>query len=417
MANPYGFSLAETFGAAETIKGARTQNKRNELALQEEQRIIDERPAKEAAAAKREEIITGLRSKYAAGDQSAAQQLLSIDPEGGAKFIDAVSKMNEEQRKATQRNVDEIGKLSAYVLDGGTPEEQARRYNLMRNGLSAEAQKGLPAEYDPNFMSMSLIRAQSMDQILEAPEVVEFGGEQIMYDQGQEVGRADIPDKGPSTVVNLNEAGLTEEQKALAKGRVSRLENIQKQADQAFENIESLQQIRAIDLDTGFGTEARGQIAKVWDALGGDGEALTGIDPADVEKFNAVAMKQVLDVMATQKGPQTDQDAERIKKTATQLGNTREANNFIIDSGLAIANRKIEQAEFYDNYLEQNETLKGADSAWRDFKIRTPMVSDVVKDPNSGAPVFYYQFRDKMRTNGYQDQDIIEAWRRMNAGG
>ena len=93
------------------------------------------------------------------------------------------------------------------------------------------------------------------------------------------------------------------------------------------------------------------------------------------------------------------------------------ANSFITDAALAIANRKIEQSAFYEKFLDQEQTLRGADTAWRDFKIKTPMVSDVVKDPETGTPVFFYQFREKMKTKNYDDQDITEAWRRMNSGG
>lgn len=416
-ANQYGIDLGEIYRTTAAVKGARARNRLADLQLQETEREIKERPEKERKALERKNILTGLRQKAVAGDENAAQQLLALDPEGGATFIDAVSKMDERKRKAAQRSVDEMGQLSAYVLQGSTPEEQERRYQVVYQGVSPDVQAKLPEQFNPQFMELSLSKAMAMDKILENPKAIQVGGEDVVYQQGREIERAKRPVKQASPLVTVSTGGDKKESEKLAELRVKRLDEIQQKAIAAEEQLEGINQIRAIDLDTGLGVETRGQIAKVWDALGGDGKALTGVDPSDVQKFKAVVTKQVLDIMATQKGPQTDQDAARIEKAVANLGNTKEANSFIMDSATAISNRKIEQASFMERYLEDKGSLKGADNAWRDFKVKTPMVSDVIKDPNSGAPVFYYQFREKMSQKGYSDSDIVEAWRRMNAGG
>jgi len=416
-ANQYGIDLGDLYRTTEAVKGARTQNRLSQLQLDETEREIADRPAKEAEVLERKNLLSGLRQKAVGGDVSAQQQLLALDPEGGATFIDAVTKMDDRKIKATQRSVDEMGKLAGYVLQGKTTEEQSRRYQLMYQGVSPEVQSKLPEAFDPQFMEMSLSKAMAMDKILENPKSIQVGGEDVVYKGGREVERKARPVKTSSPLVSVNTGGDKKESEKLAELRVNRLDEIQQKAIAAEEQIESINQIKAIDLDTGLGVETKGQIAKVWDSLGGDGKALTGVDPSDVQKFKAVATKQVLDIMATQKGPQTDQDAARIEKAVANLGNTKEANDFVMDSAIAIANRKIEQSAFMERYLEDNGSLKGADTKWRDFKVKTPMVSDVVKDPNTGSPVFFYQFRDKMYQRNYSDQDIVEAWRRMNAGG
>ena len=413
-ANMYGIDLGQAYRDVEAIKGAKTQNRLADLQLGEVEREIEQRPIKEAEEKKRLNVLTGLRQEAAGGDTGAQQQLLALDPEGGASFIDALSKMDQTKLDATKRNVEEIGRLSAYVLQGVTPEEQQRRYGMMYNGLDPSIQSKLPDVYDPQFMEMSLSKATAMDKLLENPKSVKIGGEDVVYKSGREIERAKTAKTAP--MISINQGGDKKESEKLAEVRVKRFDAIQQDAIKAEEQIEAINQIKAIDLDTGLGVETRGQIAKVWDTLGGDGEALTGVDPSDVEKFKAVATKQVLDIMSAQKGPQTDQDALRIEKAVSNLGNSKDANQFIMDSAIAIGNRKIEQAVFNEQYLEQNGTLKGVDSEWRDFKTKTPMVSDVVKDPESGAPVFFYQFREKMKSKNYDDQDIVEAWRRMNAG-
>ena len=44
---------------------------------------------------------------------------------------------------------------------------------------------------------------------------------------------------------------------------------------------------------------------------------------------------------------------------------------------------------------------------------KTPMLSAVVKDPESGLPMFFNDFKDGMlaRQPELDDQQIIEAWR------
>ncbi|UKH48606.1 hypothetical protein [Vibrio phage vB_ValP_FGH] len=194
-ANQFGIDLADLYRTTAAVKGARTQNRLSELQLQETEREIAERPERERKAQERQNMLTGLRQQAVAGDQNAAQQLLALDPEGGATFIDAVGKMDDRKREAAQRSVDEMGQLSAYVLQGKTPEEQQRRYQLMYQGVSPEVQAKLPEQYDPQFMELSLSKAMAMDKILENPKAIQVGGEDVVFKGGREVERAKRPAK------------------------------------------------------------------------------------------------------------------------------------------------------------------------------------------------------------------------------
>lgn len=198
-ANQYGIDLGEIYRTKAAVEGARTQNKLSGLKLGEMEREIAERPVKEAAATERKNMLTGLRKKAVGGDVSAQQQLLALDPEGGASFIDAVTKMDDRKIKATQRSVDEMGQLAGYVLQGKTPEEQARRYQLMYQGVSPEVQSKLPEAYDPQFMELSLSKAMAMDKLLENPKAIQVGGEDVVYKSGREVERKTRPVKTSGT--------------------------------------------------------------------------------------------------------------------------------------------------------------------------------------------------------------------------
>lgn len=201
MANKYGIDLGEVYRTAESIKGARTRNRLADLQLKDAEREISERPKREAEARQRQNMLTQARTGAASGDINAQQQLLVLDPEGGAKFLEAVSKMGERRRAQTQKIVDETGRLSAYVLQGESPEEQARRYEVMYQGVSPEVRKTLPAQYDRNFIEVSMAKATAMDKILENPKSVRVGGQDILYKGGREIERADVPQKTGTTGV------------------------------------------------------------------------------------------------------------------------------------------------------------------------------------------------------------------------
>ena len=197
MANRrYGVDIGEAFRTGEAVKGARTQNRLASLTLSEKEREIAERPERERQKRERQNLLTGLRTKAVAGDSGASQQLLALDPDGGPAFIDAVSKMDDRKRESTRRAVEEIGQLSAYVLQGQNPEEQARRYSLMRSNIDPDAAARLPEQYDPGFMELSLSKATAMDKLLEAPTVRTIGGEDVAYRGGREIERKAKPVKG-----------------------------------------------------------------------------------------------------------------------------------------------------------------------------------------------------------------------------
>lgn len=194
-ANRFGIDLAEVYRTGAAVKGARTKNRMASLQLGELEREIEQRPEKERLTLERKNLLTGLRQKSVTGDIDASQQLLALDPEGGPAFIQAVDKMDERQREQAKANIDEMGRLSSYVLQGKDPAEQARRYLLMRGNVSEQVAKGMPEQYDPQFMELSMAKVMSMDQILEAPTVRAIGGEDVVYRGGREVERAERPVK------------------------------------------------------------------------------------------------------------------------------------------------------------------------------------------------------------------------------
>ena len=193
-ANQFGIDMGEIYRTTAAVKGARTANKLSELNLSEKEYDIAQRPKREAFQNK----LTDLRGKAAFGGRDSAmaqEQLLSLDPENGPKFIEALATMDTAKRDAVKRSVDEMGQMSGYVLQGKTPEEQERRYQLVRGNMPEETQAKMPDVYDPQFMELSLAKSVSMDQLLEAPEVVSAGGKEQHYKGGVKVNEFNKPIK------------------------------------------------------------------------------------------------------------------------------------------------------------------------------------------------------------------------------
>ena len=122
--------------------------------------------------------------------------------------------------------------------------------------------------------------------------------------------------------------------------------------------------------------------------------------------------------MSTQKGPQTDKDQERIAKTIPSIENDELANDFNMNSLLALNYRKIEMSEFYRKFLKENKTLTDADEAWFNFKMSTPLLSDNVLNKETGLPMFYYEFSKlaKKKNPNATKAQITEAWRGIAGG-
>lgn len=170
----------------------------------------------------------------------------------------------------------------------------------------------------------------------------------------------------PAAVTNVSMALEREEQKEKGKSNVALYGDIRTQASVARKlNAQLESQARVLDkgFATGFGTEAKAAAASVLGAL--------GVEKAeefatDAQRFGAAAKEVVLQKQLAQKGPQTESDAKRIEQTGTQLGNTPQANRFVLDVAIEQNRRDIAQQKFFDDYWRKTGSYEGAEAAWYD---------------------------------------------------
>lgn len=112
---------------------------------------------------------------------------------------------------------------------------------------------------------------------------------------------------------------------------------------------------------TGFTAETQAGAASILGALGiPDAKDFA----TNAQIFRAKTNDIVLQKQLEQKGVQTAADADRITSTGAQLGNTPEANRFLLDVAKAQLKRDIDQRNFYDKWWEKNKTYDGAENAW-----------------------------------------------------
>jgi hypothetical protein len=167
----------------------------------------------------------------------------------------------------------------------------------------------------------------------------------------------------PSTQVNLppsEKAEQTYRGQFLAKS----YEGISEEAKLAAKTLPAIDTNLSLlnqGFKTGFTTETKAGAASILSAL--------GVQNADEFAKNAQVFKAnlnniVLQKQLEQKGPQTASDAERITSTGAQLGNTVQANEFLLNVAKAQQKQSIEKRNFYDKWWRENKTYDGAENAW-----------------------------------------------------
>ena len=183
MANQFGIDLGQVFRTTEAVKGSRLQRKTNQFSL-------DSAKEDRENARQRGQTLNQLRSRVSAGGddgRQAERELIALAPEEAVQVQEAFANMDDRQRKQAKENVDTLGRVSAFILEGGTPEEQQQRYQRARESLAPEIAANMPEQYDPNFVQMRLARARELDDLLKNPEKITFGGEDRLFRDGKEI--------------------------------------------------------------------------------------------------------------------------------------------------------------------------------------------------------------------------------------
>lgn len=185
------------------------------------------------------------------------------------------------------------------------------------------------------------------------------------------LGGAGMP-AGPSAP----EKASAEAQGELNKLFVKNLEGVQQAGRAADDTLASVGVARdALKKlgGSGWGTEGRAAAANVLAGLGLAPERVKEY-AASAQQFQSAAMTRLWTTLNAAKGPQTEGDADRAKKTFASLQNTTKANEFILDLAQAQAERDKLKAMFYEAAVPKAREAGDLGSVERAWAQRAPSV-------------------------------------------
>ena len=203
--------------------------------------------------------------------------------------------------------------------------------------LLSQLQADLAGATDPEIRSQIKSRIQKeITMPLPAQQTVKIGGQILESAEQKGMGEFNIKNFGEASTA----AGL---------------------AQKTLPSLDIQSQILNRGFTTGFGTEVQKAGASVLAALGVPEAAKFA---TDAQTFLAATQQAVLQKQLEQKGPQTEADSRRVTQTGAQLGNTVQANQFLIDVAREQLKRDIERKTFLESWFKDKNTLRGADDAW-----------------------------------------------------
>ncbi len=149
--------------------------------------------------------------------------------------------------------------------------------------------------------------------------------------------------------------------------------NAGQQADTIISSAKVARQAMTEMGGTGWGAENRLKAKAVLEGLGiATQEANRAV--VGMQKFQSIAMTRLQATLNAASGPQTEGDSDRAMKTWAQLGNTVQANEFILDLAQANAERDKMKANFFlksSGDARRSGDMTSLDLAWSE---RSPSV-------------------------------------------
>ena len=386
-------SFSKSLGAASKLQDLQLQPKRNQLIDLQMQGQKDKNRSTGATA-----DMDELKSQY----MPVAMVARKISQMGGANAQNA-PQINEliVNSGAPQESIDESLKL---LNEGNYDGVNAQTANILEIAQDLQILGAPKPKYTNIRVTKDGKRVFGMNQQgsleqIPTPEGVEFGG------------------SGPT--ININDKKQSFEDKAWIQTLNDDYKVLRDAKNNAIEQNELLKNLANVDVKTGFTVQSRAKIASFFNVFDPDlGEIITGVDASAVQVANAITSKMVNSELNDAKGPQTEGDAIRAKQTVATIDNDESAYKFIITQALAINARIIEQEEFYRAIRKRDGSFEEADAEWADYKRKTPMLSDVVKNPSTGLPMFFNEFKQQTKGGNpnISDEIIVNMWRDLDGG-
>jgi hypothetical protein len=379
---------------------------------QDREALTRDRAAKAAQAAKRQEFLAGLSTKMAEGgyklDRPTLGQVLQFGMQTGE---DSLIKLATEGMRALDEEDRYRQEATRLGLPGAAPAPAAAPSIMRQPAAAAPAAPtnmlagtpfdigvGAPAPANalaapPAAAPAGITREMAQQMILSPNPRIREQGKALVGTLPKEPAapaptelsklqreinalppgdplRAQLearqrvlttPPQGAKVVLPPQEKAEQGKRGELLVEQYKAVSNAARTAQRMLPSLETQANILDQGFKTGFGTDVQKVGASFLGALGVPEAAKFA---TNAQTFLAASQDAVLAKQLEQKGSQSNADADRITQTGTQLGNTPEANRFIIDVAKAQLKRDIAQRNFYDDWWKKNKTYDGAEDAW-----------------------------------------------------
>ena len=143
------FSLAESLNAASNA--ARTGLAMKQYGDQKEQ----------------QEVVRDARRDADMGDPESIKRLLAIDPDGGGKIIDSLSKMDKAGREKAKAQSEETAKAMMWVMQGQDENERSQRWDQVSDYMKTTNPKSpdLKGQFSEGMAQKFIMQAMSVGEI------------------------------------------------------------------------------------------------------------------------------------------------------------------------------------------------------------------------------------------------------------
>ena len=345
--------------------------------------------------------------------RTALTELAAADPKRAAEIQKFAAGLAESDKAAVEAKNEELARPLVAFLN--TPDEQkAALYPQLLQITEAAGGdiSALPPQFSPEAMAALEFEGRQMMALSDALAVSFPKSDVVSSEREAQLKRINAS-KGPLVKIEAEKQQL-EENKAFGKSLVARFDLAQTNADGAEQAIEQLSLAQSIPIQSGALEPLKAKAGALGEAMGFSPEALesAGLGQATTaQAFTGIMQNLVLTKMQAQKGPQTENDAKRIERTLSNLGNTDAAREFLIRSAIALEQRKVAKRDFMSEWKadpSKGNTFEGAERGWRKEQARAPLF----KVGASGLPLFFQEFSDEIRRRnpGIDSQTIRDEW-------
>ncbi|MEO1892532.1 MAG: hypothetical protein ABGX84_06945 [Alcanivorax sp.] len=359
--------LGQIYGDAAAIQGQRQRNALAELAM----------PYK-VESARLDTENKGMRNKLAEltmGDQ--VQQSQQTTQLNDLKLTDSQRQQALYESQLFMRNL-------GQDFEQLPPEQQQQRWMTARqNAIELDPDDAaLPEQFDSGAYRKIAATASMAE-----PKQTSF--ENKLVNAGYTPGTPEYQEaarkllyKPSGTTVNLNtgdgySADRGEFLKALGKKQADQWLAQSELAQQSDSNIAKAEEMLGI-LNRGLETGALAPLSSGINKFSQSafGYNLTGLDPAEAERFEAISNQLAKQLRVPGEGVMTDKDFEIYRASTANLGATPQANRLAINSFVRAQRRNQEKAEQMDQWIKENGSMTGFQGYWNRYMTENPLYSE-----------------------------------------